>query len=265
VSGPGARAARLLVGLDVGIPEAGGRRWPGEGAPAIPTGVEFVLQVEADTARLLAWPRANPYRVRLMPRGDAKRDRSSPVTDLPPGFFVGSYTQELNEPFLPRWGKDGRFDPLYVVVNRARMGEDSTNYLGMGYDRGVLPPGPLPDGAWERSADGSVLEVRIPWVLINVTDPSNRRVVSAGGQGTGEAAPTMHVGGIRLAAAAQLDGRAWRVWPESGRTADVAGFSWPTWNQPRFQLRRRPVYYALRDLFTGELGTATSTSHGNQP
>jgi hypothetical protein len=78
------------------------------GAPSVPVGLEFVLQIASDTARLVAWPRANPYRVRIMARGWAKRDRRSPITGAPPGFFTGSYTQELNEPFLAHEEADGR-------------------------------------------------------------------------------------------------------------------------------------------------------------
>jgi hypothetical protein len=248
VSGPLARAPRLLVGFDVFDPGSGSKRLPG-GAPLVPVGLEYVLQVGSDTARLLASPRANPYRVRINPRGSAKRDQRSRITAEPAGFFAGSYTQELGEPFLAASPDDGRFDPLYVVVNRARIGGDSTNYLGLGYDRGVLPAGPLPDGAWERTADGQVLEVRIPWVLLNVTDPSSHRVVSTGGDGSGSAAPTTVVDGIRIVAAASGPVGKWQLLPASGRRSDVASFSWPGWEQPRYRIRRRPVYSALRELF----------------
>src|SRR5690606_17163154 len=84
----------------------------------------------------------------------------------------------------------------------------STEYLAVGYDRGILPAGPPPDGYWERSEDGTVLEVRIPWLLINVTDPSSRTVLQGpGDDNVGNAIPG-------------ADGR-WRQppgavgWPES--------------------------------------------------
>ena len=251
--GPFAQAPEVLVGFDVLDAKSGGKRFPGAGAPSVPVGLEFVLQIASDTARLVAWPRANPYRVRIMARGWAKRDRRSPITGAPPGFFAGSYTQELNEPFLARADADGRFDPLFVVVNRARIGGDSTNYLGMGYDRGILPAGPLPDGAWERTSDGEVLEVRIPWTLLDITDPSSHRVVGTGGDGTGTAAPTTDLDGIRIVAAARRAQQQWQVLPSTGQEADVASFTWPGWDQPRYRIRYRPVYFALRDLFE-ELG-----------
>jgi hypothetical protein len=256
VSGPLARVPRLLLGFDVLDPKAGSMRLPGAGAPVVPVGIEFVLQIGPDSARMLASPRANPYRVRLVPRGWAKRDHRSPITREPAGFFAGSYTQELNEPFVAQAASDGRFDPLFVVVNRARIGGDSANYLGMGYDRGVLPRGPLPDGAWERSPDGQVLEVRIPWVLLNITDPSSHRVVGTGGDGSGATAPITSLDGVRIVAAAQDSARHWHVLPASGRRGDVASFGWAGWEQPRYRIRRRPVYFALRALFT-ELGTVT--------
>ncbi|NJD11127.1 MAG: hypothetical protein FIB01_12090 [Gemmatimonadetes bacterium] len=140
-------------------------------------------------------------------------------------------------------------------MNRARIGSDSTNYLGMGYDRGVLPAGPLPDGAWERTPDGQALEVRIPWVLLNITDPSSKRVVGTGGDGRGETAPTTTVDGIRIVVAGRDAQQRWEVLPGTGRQQDVASFTWPNWDQPRYRIRRRPVYYALRDLFA-QLGNS---------
>jgi tetratricopeptide (TPR) repeat protein len=261
IEGPASAARRLLIGFDVVDPDGGGMRFPGADAPASPVGLEFVLEVAGGQARLMATPRANQFRLQNVPRGSTKRDHAFALPDQPPGLFTGSYTQVLNEPFDARRREDGRFDPLYAIINRARVGADSTNYLGYGYDRGVLPPGPLPDGAWERLPGGDVLEVRIPWTLINVTDPSSRHVVhEARGARPDDQVGTRQVDGIRIVAAAE-DGMGWRVWPASGRPRDVASFTWTTWDVPRFRTRRRPVFDAMRAVF-GEVGQAITV---NQP
>jgi hypothetical protein len=168
----------------------------------------------------MAAPRAFPVPIQdAAARCDASATSCRP-SDRPAGFFTGSYTQVAERAVLPRPRRDGRFDPLRVVVNRARVGADSTNYLGMGYDRGVLRPGPLPDGAWERTPAGGDIEVRLPWSLIGVTDPSSRHVGSRrlrrgrrrrhGGRASGSSWRSAD------------DAGAWQTWPATGRRRDVA-------------------------------------------
>jgi hypothetical protein len=118
----------------------------------------------------------------------------------------------------------------------------------MGYDRGILRPGGPPDGLWETLERG-VFEARIPWGLLNVTDPSERRVLQDPATGpVPDEFGTRTVPGIRIVAAAR-QGSAWAQWPASGRTADVALFTWPTWEQPRSRERVRPVYDAMREVY----------------
>ena len=264
VSGPGHRAKQVFVGFDIVDPAGGGMRFPGAGAPLSPVGLELVLQLDSSSARLLATPRAQQFRLQELPRGTTARDYQTPVANTPPGFFTGSYSQVLNEPFEPRVRTDGRFDPLYVAVNRARVGADSTNYFGFGYDRGTLPEGPLPDGAWERAWWADAVEVRIPWNLLNVTDPSSRHVVFEDKRARpDDVVGTRQVEAIRIVAATVTDGGAWRVWPETGKRADAASFTWQTWDEPSYRMRRRPVFNAMRNVFR-EMGAAVALK-ANQP
>lgn len=250
VTGPARTARRLLIGFDVVEPQGGQLRLPGADAPLSPVGLEFVLQVENDTARVLGAQRAKPHIVQDVPRGATKRDVQAVVENWPAGFFAGTYTQALNEPFdMGIMTDDGRWSPLYAAVNRARAGADSTNYFGFGYDRGVLPRGPLPDGAWETDEWGNALEVRIPWNLINVTDPSSRHVVGEERSRPDGVVGTRQVEGIRIIAAAQSVHGDWRSWPETRRRNDVATFSWPTWDAPRFRVRRRATFDAMQAVY----------------
>jgi hypothetical protein len=251
VSGPAAAAQRLAIGFDVADPAGGGMRFPGRGAPVSPVGLEFVLQLDSGQARILANPTANPYRVGPLATGAVKRDRQTKVLNWAPGMFAGNYNQSLNEPYASLARADGRFDAQWVAINRARVGRDSTNYLAIGYDRGVLPEGPLPDGAWEMASWAHAIEFRIPWNLINVTDPSSRHVVyERPGEKNNDVVGTVQVDAIRIVAAAQDSAGAWRAWPASTRPADAVSFTWPTWDEPRFQVRRRPVFDAMRSVYS---------------
>jgi tetratricopeptide (TPR) repeat protein len=242
VSGPAAAAGRLAVGFDIVDAAAGALRFPGDGAPLSPAGLEYVLEADSAGVRIVAAPGAYVFDTQTMPRGAARGDVASPIEDRPPGFFTGSYTHEVRPPRERVSKADGRFERLLTVVNRSRVAADSTHYLGMGYDRGVLREGPLPDGSWER-VSAAEIEMRIPWSLIGVTDPSSRHVADPA-----STAPRQ-VDAIRIVAAARGARGDWQVWPVSGQREDVANVTWPTWDEPRFRTRRRPVFDVMRQVF----------------
>jgi hypothetical protein len=242
VSGPAAEARSLVIGFDVIDADAGALRFPGRDAPMSATGLEYVLQVDSAGARIVAAPGVFPFTIETLPRGATQGDVASRIIDRPTGFFMGSYTHGMR-PGRSRVSKtDGRYERLLTVVNRARVAVDSVQYLGMGYDRGALRDGPLPDGAWERVAGAAEIEVRIPWSLIGVTDPSSRHVVDPA------VAEARQVDAIRIVAAAHTTA-GWRTWPQSGQQRDVASVTWPTWDEPQFTTRRRPVFDAMRQVW----------------
>lgn len=235
----------LMVGFDVLEPRAGDFRWPGRVGERLPVGLELVLAARGDEARLMADPPSNPFaidRVDVIPGQPAAPE----IEDALPGFFRGRFQQRFNRPYRTQPNEDGVYDSLRVVTNRRRFGRGGTEFAALGYDRGILRPGGPPDGLWERG--GGVLEVRIPWMLLNFTDPSERRVLrDPGGPVPGDFG-TATVEGVRLLAAAR-DGSAWRPWPAGGRPGDVATFTWPTWEEPRWRERPRPAFHAMRETF----------------
>jgi tetratricopeptide (TPR) repeat protein len=269
--GPG---DRLTVGLDVIAPEAGDRRWPGAEGPALPVGVEFVIVDDGAGVRVLADPPVNPYR--LVEVGQGTRARAGGFPDparAPGGYFEGRVEQRYNVPYVSVPNADGRYDSLRVVSNRRRVGRDSTEYLAAGYDRGLLRGGSAPDGFWER--DGGTLEVRVPWLLINVTDPSSRSVlagIAAGVEAVGHTADgrvvlangdvvapdslvgklrTEQVADIGVVAALQHADGTWTSFPAAG--GEAARFTWPGWEEDgvRWRARRRPVFQVMQETWAG--------------
>jgi len=238
----------LFLGFDVIDPAAGDFRWPGRVAGRLPVGLEFALRATRGEARLLVDPPSNPFAVELVNQIPGQ-PVPPPHFDQPlPGLFSGRWQQRFNRPYLTRANEDGVYDSLRVVTNRRRFSRDGTEFPGMGYDRGILRPGGPPDGLWE-TLDRGVFEVRIPWMLLNFTDPSERRVLQDPSTGpVPDEFGTQTVPGIRIVAAAR-QGTAWTQFPASGRTADVAMFTWPTWEQPRWRERVRPAYAAMREVY----------------
>ena len=256
--GTSARVRELLVGFDTNRPEEGDFEWPGRAGPASPVGLEFVLRITRDEARLLVDPASNPIRIDTVRQGlDASRvaARKSPA-GAPPGFFTGRLESCYRRPLRTTANRDGRYDSMPVVTNRPRFARNGTEYSAAGYDRGILRRGPPPDGLWETAGDQEAIEVRIPWTLLNVTDPSQRRVLheeadvadSCAGPGAVEFGTTI-VDGFRLVAAVRTDETEWRSLPSSLSASDVATFTWPTWEQPTWESRRRPVFEEMRAVF----------------
>ena len=260
----------VFVGFDVVDAQAGDFRWPGRVGNRLPVGVEFVLQATGSEVRVLGDPSVNPFRlVDVGQDGAGLEGRRIDMADAPLGLFHARVEQRFNFPWYSVPNEDGRYDSLRVVVNRRRFARDSTEYLAVGYDRGILPAGNAPDGFWERS-DG-VLEVRIPWLLLNVTDPSSRSVLHGpggaiargaelGADGVWRLRPgvsawpdsvfgeigTRRIDGIGIVASVRRPAGAVHA-PRDGAAA--ARFEWPTWEEPEWTERTRPTFDAMRDLF----------------
>ncbi|MFD0693923.1 hypothetical protein ACFQZT_07450 [Paenibacillus sp. GCM10027628] len=90
-------------------------------------------------------------------------------------------------------------------------------------------------------ASGSVMEVRIPWMLLGFTDPSSHQVWRY----------PYEAGGFKM-----TESKAVRVEPHlSGNPNPVAPavYKWENWNQPTSHERLKESYSILKDAF-GELG-----------
>ncbi len=235
----------LYVGFDLLDPARGDRLWPGGVGPRSPVGLEMVLVDDGAEVRLLADPSMNPFAI--VPVADGSEDARRREIGAPPrGAFQGAFEQRFNRPWRTVDHADGRYDSLRVLVNRRRLGRDGTEFMGAGYDRGILPPGPAPDGLWER--DGvSVLEVRIPWGLLDVTDPSSRTLLQSAATDSGGFGTTQ-IPDVGLVVGLAGPGGAWR----GARTGDDVGrYAWPVWEEPEWTARRRPAWAAMRDAFAG--------------
>jgi hypothetical protein len=252
-AGSGRLSEEILLGFDMLRPDAGDFRWPDAIGDRLPVGIEYALRISPGEVRMLVDRASNPVRLDASSVGvrGVPTDRPA-IARQPPGFFRGRYRRELRLPLVTQANDDGRYDSLRVLTSRSRFGRDSTEYAAMGYDWGVLREGPAPDGSWERLERPGVIEVRIPWTLLGVTDPSSRRVLQDPSSQDPEGARelgTVVVPSIGIVAAVREPGGAWRAWPASGRAADVARFTWPTWEQPEWRARTRPVYDVMRQTW----------------
>ncbi len=229
--GPGGAldATRWVVGIDTHGGAGGERRLPAlTGASDV--GFEFALVLNDTTdGQLLVVPAYNPY---LVPRPGAG------ATALDPLYHWGATVEGASG--------GGAWDSLFVATNRWRIARDGRTYAARGVNRGRLRYGRAAASSladWYVDRDAGLVEVRLAWGLLNVTDPSSRRVLRR--ITLPDRFETTVSEGFRFAVAAVArDDGAVRAWLPAGGT-----FAWAMWEEPVWHERLKPVYAALRDVW----------------
>jgi hypothetical protein len=234
----------VQLAVDTHLPQVGQHRLPRSGMES-EIGFEFLLDLAAPE-------RANVAVIPEYQRHDARVD---PITGDDFGRF-------FRRPVITRNRRDGRFDSLLVVTNRARFGRDGKFFPARWYDRGKLRYGTeaastLSD--WFVDEKSGLLQIRIPWDLLNVTDPSTRRLLfdrdTSGTYGT-VAASDFHIGVVLYSkgrgsgpqVVAALPSAVKGTWQAN----DFAGWHWDSWKEPRWHSRLKPVYDSLRMLWRAD-------------
>lgn len=235
----GAGEDEVMVGFDTVDPKRGDARWPGKIGGVLPVGLEFVLLAKGDSVRVLADSASNPFRFPRITR------RSTPASlpfdgpaNPPPGTFTAPLHMRMNRPFRTTANSDGAYTPLLVITNRQRYTRDGHELRAVGYDRGILKRGAEPDGQWQR-IDGKLL-VRIPWGLLNFTDPSSKRVLQDGSRSSATFG-TVVLDDIRLVFAVKQGAQ----WLQSS----AGSYRLESWEEPRYHARKRPAYDIMRATF----------------
>lgn len=214
-----------------------GQRVLPSGAQARDVGFEFLIDLASpDSGRMRITPDYTPYHP-LPGTTDAGDD----------------YALFHHRPAASRTRDDGVWAPMEVITNRARFGRDGTFYPAQGVDRGLLRFGTgsastLSDWWYDEAA--GMIEVRIPWGLLNVTDPSTHTVLNDATR-TRDFGTTTTTGIVAavirytrgtdprpIAATPTLEGR----WQRE----QFHPYLWPAWEAPTWHSRLKPVYEAMR-------------------
>jgi hypothetical protein len=174
--------AALGAAIDVLDPGRGDTRLPAPLRAVWSRGAEFQLVIEPGDPRH---------------KGDGARaelfiDRSTNWSGWSRLLDRGAFVVD-RAPFRPVANDDGRYVPLLIETNRERVARNGTVYPALHLDWGRLSYGAehAPAGAttqdssvaydphaeWCADRARGVIEVAIPWGLLNVSDPSSRSVV----------------------------------------------------------------------------------------
>jgi hypothetical protein len=109
----------------------------------------------------------------------------SPVEGIPSQSALG-----LKLGWKASVSADGTFEAQMLEPNRRRFGRDGKYFAPLRYDRGILRYGSAdpkaPDynslAEWHANVQTNAIDIRIPWGLLGVTDPSSFQVVAGLGQ-----------------------------------------------------------------------------------
>jgi hypothetical protein len=230
---------RVRVALDTYRRGSGERRLPG-GAMARDIGFEFVVEFAGpDSSRMLVMPSYDPYRAVPTPT-EAGDDRA-----------VFYHRLAASRPSVT-----GEWKRMEMVTNRARFGRDGTFYPAQGVERGALRFGTedattLAD--WWYDESSGMIQLRLPWGLLNVTDPSTHTVLHDS-LGVGDFATTT-TDGIAIGVLRTRDGdrrgvvAATPALEGSWRREQFRAWRWERWEEPVWHSRLKPVFGAMREVW----------------
>jgi len=176
------------------------------------------------------------------------------------------FTHRYRRPHRSRENRDGLFVMPRTESNRPRIGRDGTRFAAHRQEIGWLRRGtqdrtdPAFDSGAEWQLGPGFLEARIPWGLLQVSDPSSRRVVRDGPAQRAGPVGTAVTEGFRVLAVTFTNGdgtgrpAVGKVLPPArgGRVPAPPLFTWAPWEAPTFHRFRKLgfeiVQRALREL-----------------
>ena len=131
------------------------------------------------------------------------------------------------------------FDSLFVATNRFRVTRDGRTFPARGVNRGRLRYGRAAESSLADWFVDRIVEVRVAWGLLNVTDPSSRTVLAR----VRDPGPfkTETTDGFRFVVSATGRGVA--------RLTTARPYVWATWETPVWHERLKPAYYAMQALW----------------
>ena len=208
----------ILIGLDTLGRDLGQMRWP-VGNLSTGSGLEFVVRIPSlDKADLLVIPTYN--------------------------------TANSKFSTVKRW--DGIFERINLLVNAKVITKDGRTIPEIYFDASALRKGAFDESGNLWRIDGNRIFLRLPWTLINVTDPSSLKVLQDGRTGyfnpQRDALKVVPTDGFVVSALA-WDRNAKK--PSGSMQANpLRPYLWNGWEEvPRYIERYKKSYYMLQEAW----------------
>jgi tetratricopeptide (TPR) repeat protein len=253
---PDWKNANYVIGLGTAPDLAGLTYLPFITPVRFPMGMTYAIQLAGPgSSRIWIASSYNPFQI-------------APVEGIPTQTILGS---KLG--WKPTLTATGSFESQVIEPNRRRFARDGRYFPPQRYERGILRYGTLdpqspdydPLAEWHANVRTNTIDVRIPWNLLNVTDPSSFKVF-AGLEKDGTVI-TAETPGFVMAAFSYrpMEGARLRPIMEQGhpiadalpgmtgpttiQSRALKPFRWSGWNAPRYNLRMKDSYSILRRAF----------------
>lgn len=143
----------------------------------------------------------------------------------------------------------GEFSPIYLCTNRELyLPQDDKTIPLQKYETGLLhygngnPESDEYDSLADFCASDTMVEMRIPWQLINIMDPSTLAAIGDFHGGTIEA---KKIKGIYIGNAVNRESSV-----NEGEQIKMKLYSWKSWEEPSYHERLKPSYYILKKAFS---------------
>lgn len=232
--------ARYQIGVDTYRPELGDTRLPNTGSRS-PVGLEFIIDLAGQRASQVLIDR--PYNLY----------RPVPI----PGSRPPAVQYVNNVPFRTVANDAGQWDSLVVVTNRRRISRDGKIFPSISYSRNRLLHAKQSETTladWYANEATGVIELRIPWGMLQVTDPSSRNVLfgTSGPRNPGTAVTD----GFRFVVESYdptNPGAGGDILPRGARPRTFAApptWTWPTWEVPQWHSEIKPLFEAMKRTFS---------------
>jgi tetratricopeptide (TPR) repeat protein len=244
-----------LIGLGT-APQVGGLAYLPFIIPIrFPLGMTYAVQLAGpSSARIWIASSYNPFRIAQVEGIPSQTTLSSKLGWRASVSPSGTFESQIMEPNRRRYSRDGRYFPPQR------------------YERGILRSGSLNPAAsdydtlaqWHANLPSNTVDLRIPWSLLGVTDPSSYKIV-AGLERDGTVVTTDTPGFSIVAFSYRpLDSARTRPimeqsHPVSDALPDLTGpgslpasaikpYRWNGWSVPHYKLRLKDSYAILRKV-----------------
>ncbi len=228
--------------------ESGTRQLPGIGV-RMETGANFLVQLNGPTAG------------RILIADDYNPNQPFPVMGRP-GLMRIWRKQGMTLGLT----NSGRFENIMIEANPARYGRDGTQFPAVNYDRSPLPYGSADHSSaqfsshamWNAWPERGLIEVRLPWGLLLMTDPSQLQAFAGTDQQwnvLSRTTPGVSVAAFQVSVTA-VNGKERRTAISSlpplrdNQVAETAPiYTWKPWTDVEYRPFFKQSYQALKQVF----------------
>lgn len=162
-------------------------------------------------------------------------------------YMYGKQLKMIDENQAYEKKNSGIFNPIYLCLNKSLfLPEDKTNIPLQKYETGKLflgdgnPEHKEYNSLTDYAVNGGKIEIRIPWQLLNVMDPSSKMVMDDfynKSAITPLKIPGLYIGGIITKNDAVTE------------NSDMELYNWNEWEVPTYHERLKPSYDILKRAF----------------